>query len=68
MSAYVSRKNRGALPAPSEVVLQPLRIHDPVLQGTEGLFDTSLFDLEDDFIARLESKLLSDVARDDDSE
>lgn len=64
----MSRKNRGALPSPSEFVFEPLRIHDPVLQGTESLFDTGLVDFEDDFIARLESKLLSDIARDDDSE
>lgn len=68
MRAYVSRKNRGALPASSEFVLEPLRIHDPVLQRTESSFDTGLVDFEDDFIARLESKLLSDIARDDDSE
>src|SRR5213076_967014 len=68
INAYVSRKNRGALPAPAEFVFQLLRVDRPILQGAEGFLDAGPVDLDDGFVAGLQLKFLDDLARDDDPE
>src|SRR3989454_10504674 len=68
MSAYVSRKNRGVLPAPTEFVFQFLRIHGPVSERAERVFDSRLVDFEHDFVACFEPQPLRDLARHDDSQ
>src|SRR5256886_1815211 len=68
MRAYVSRKKRDALPASTELVLQFLGIDDPVLRRAEGFLDARLVDLQDHFIARLESKFLRDLTRYNDAQ
>src|SRR5213593_2641300 len=68
MSASVSRKNRGVLPAPTEFVFQFLRIHGPVSVRAERVFDSRLVDFEHDFVACFEPQPLRDLARHDDSQ
>src|SRR5207247_9874816 len=56
------------LPASTKLVLQLLRIDDPVLRRAEGFLDARLVNLQDDFIARFESEFLRDLTRYNDAQ
>src|SRR5207247_706945 len=52
----------------TKLVLQLLRIDDPVLRRAEGFVDARLVNLQDDFIARFESEFLRDLTRYNDAQ